>query len=68
MPMKSRIVLPATAALAKFLHLTPQVAVAVELPKTRAEVTPEQPQAMNDVMNRLGMLSTKIDPKALLAP
>jgi NitT/TauT family transport system substrate-binding protein len=58
----------ARAALVKFLKLTPQVANAVELPVTRPEVTPDQLQVMIDVMNRLGMLSTKIDPAKLLAP
>ena len=57
----------ARASLAKFLKLTPQVANAVELPVTRPEITPDQLQVMIDVMNRLGMLSTKIDPAKLLA-
>jgi NitT/TauT family transport system substrate-binding protein len=58
----------ARATLAKYLHLTPQVANAVELPTTRPEVTAAQLQVMIDVMNRLGLLSTKIDPAKLLAP
>jgi NitT/TauT family transport system substrate-binding protein len=58
----------ARATLAKFLKLTPQVANAVELPVTKPEVTPAQLQVMIDVMNRLGMLSTKIDSAKLLAP
>jgi NitT/TauT family transport system substrate-binding protein len=58
----------ARATLAKFLHLSPQLASTVEITATRPEVTADQLQVMIDVMNRLGMLTTKIDPAKLLAP
>jgi NitT/TauT family transport system substrate-binding protein len=57
----------ARATLAKYLHLTTQVASTVELPVTKAEVTAGEIQVMIDVMNRLDLLTTKIDPKTLLA-
>jgi NitT/TauT family transport system substrate-binding protein len=58
----------ARATLAKYLHLPPPVAASVELSATKAEVTAGDIQVMIDVMNRLGLLTTKIDPNALLPP
>jgi NitT/TauT family transport system substrate-binding protein len=56
------------AVLAKYLHLTPEVANAVELTTTKADVTAAELQEIIDVMNRLGLLTTKIDPSKLLPP
>jgi NitT/TauT family transport system substrate-binding protein len=58
----------ARAAMAKYLHMTPQVANAVELADTRAEVKAADIEVMIEVMDRLHLLSTRIDPNRLLAP